>query len=59
MTKALRKPTMSEEIKEATTKINERPAKTNLLDDNESREVKKLKKAKRQIEKDCLPRKEK
>ena len=50
----------SEEIKEAAAKINERLAEINDLDDENSKDVKKkLKKAKRQIEKDYLPRKEK
>ncbi len=50
----------SEEIKEAAAKINERLAEINDLNDENLKDVeKKLKKAKRQIEKDYLPRKEK
>lgn len=53
-------PVTSEDIKAAADKINRRLAEINHLDDEESKEVKKkLKKAKRLVEKDYLPRKEK
>lgn len=49
----------SEEIREVAAKINERLAEINGLDGGDSKDVKKkLTKAKRQIEKDYLPRKE-
>lgn len=53
-------PVTSEEIKAVAERINRKLAEINGLDDEDSKDVKKkLKKAKRQIEKDYLPRKEK
>ena len=53
-------PVTSEDIKEAAEKIKQRLAEINDLDADESKDVKKkLKKAKRQIETDYLPRKTK
>lgn len=52
-------PVTSEDIKEAAERINQKLAEMNGLDYEESKDVKKLKKAKRQIEKDFLPRKTK
>ncbi|MDY5885465.1 MAG: IS1182 family transposase, partial [Treponema sp.] len=53
-------PVTSEEIKAVAGQINKKLAEINDLDDEDSKDVKKkLMKAKRQIEKDYLPRKEK